>query len=119
MLGRLVATGRAGLPRLTGAVDATTGDRQQPDEDGGADDGDVRDVADEPPVVVEEVNDVTAPQTGLPDQPVGEVSQRTAEEQAEGPRPAGRPEAAADPDDDDEDDDGDDRQHPGVAGADR
>src|SRR5690349_7725780 len=111
--GRLVATG------VPGPVHAAAGHREEPDEDRGTDDGDVGDVADEPAVVVEEVDDVPLPEPGLPDDPVGEVAQRAAEEEAQGPRPASGPQPPADPDHDDEDDHGDDGQQPGVAGPDR
>ena len=75
------------------AVDADAAQGQQPDQHGGADDGDVGDVADEQAEVVDEVHDVAPAGAGLADHPVGEVAQRPAEQQAERPGPA----AAADP----------------------
>jgi hypothetical protein len=50
-------------------------------------DGDVRDVADEDAEVVDEVDDVPPGEARLTEETVGEVAQRAAEEQPEGPPP--------------------------------
>src|SRR5689334_22609714 len=77
--------GRVGLrcPVVAAAVDADPQKGEQHVQTGGGHDPDVGDVADEPPVVVDEVDDVALAATGWPHEPVGEVADRRTEQQSE------------------------------------
>ena len=109
---------RESLTAGPGPVEGDAAHTEQRHQARCGDDGDIGDIADED-AVVDEVDDMPPAETGLSEQPVGEIAQRPAEEQPErdGPAPAADPPTG--PDDDDEDDDGQDRQEPGAARSDR
>src|SRR6478609_3641319 len=106
-------------PVVAPPVDADAEHRQDDDESRRRDDPDVGHVADEPPVVVDEVDDVSLATAGWTDEAVGEVAQGSPEQHAEGDGPGTRAQLACDHDDRHEDGDGDPGHDPGVAGAER
>src|SRR6476469_2211280 len=102
-------------PVVAAAVDADAEHRQVDGEGRRRDDPDVGHVADEPPVVVDEVDDVSLATAGWTDEAVGEVAQRGPEQHAESDGPGTRAQLACDHDDRHEDGDGDPGHDPGVA----
>src|SRR6476620_3593256 len=76
-------------------VDADAAQGEQGDQDGRGHHRRVGDVEDRPVRQLQEVHDVPAAGPGRAHHPVGEVAQRAAEQQAEGPGPPPAAEAAA------------------------
>src|SRR6476619_3362394 len=75
------------VPAVLGApaVASDAPHRQDGDHHGSAHDGDVREVADEPAEVVDEVHDVATAGAGFAEDAVAEVAEGTAEQEAESP----------------------------------
>ena len=87
-------------------------------QDGPAEQRDVGDVADEPAVVVDEVDHVPAREAGRAEQPVQQVGERATQQQTERDRPVRGAHPAGQPADADHGPRGDHREDPGRAGAD-
>ena len=79
------------------AVEADSPHREQDGDHAADDDAGVGQVEDRPVVQVDPVDDVAAQRAGRPEQPVTEVAERAAEQQAERPGPAGRARAGGTP----------------------
>ena len=99
------------------AVDLPASQGQDDDSRGSEHDRNVCDVAHEVAAVVDEVDDVTAQEPGLPQEAVDEVTHRTAEHQAKGDRPRARHQVSGDTDDDYHHEEGDEREDPGLPGG--
>src|SRR5690625_168474 len=113
----LIAILRSGLGvrvvrPVVAAFEGDPYEREDRDPDRRSNDEDVGDVAHEETVVVQEVHDVADPEPGIPEQPVGEVAQRSPQKHREHDRPPPRTEAEGEPDDDGRDDDGGAGEHP-------
>src|SRR6478672_1222855 len=108
------------VPAVLGApaVNSDAPHRQDGDHHGSAHDGDVREVADEPAEVVDEVHDVATAGAGFAEDAVAEVAEGTAEQEAESPRPGCAADAPGGDHDEHQDATGDEREHPGRAVAD-
>src|SRR5450830_361902 len=91
------------------AVDGDVDGRNQDEEDGAGHDPDVRDVPDEPAVVVDEVEHLAARHTGRPEQSVRQVAERRG--------PGTRAQSARDPDDCDDDGERDQGEDPRRSGG--
>ncbi len=92
--------------------------------DGSADDRRIGGVEDRPDVAVgaeqaDPVDDVTASRSGCPEDPVGEVADRPAQDQPERDRPADRPHPTGGARDHHDDGERDDRENERRTGADR
>ena len=108
--------------RLTRAVEANPEEHQQGDRDHHRDDEHVGHVVNRGhhPRRVDEVDDMTDREAGLAEEPVGEVAEDAAEQQAQHDRPAVIAHAHdGERDDDQRGEAQDDREHPGDALAER